>query len=42
MTFGKSTKKWQILLDNIRGLTLKPLSTTRWESRVDSVKAIMF
>jgi len=42
MTFGKSTKKWQILLDNITGLTLKPLSTTRWESRVDSVKAIRF
>jgi hypothetical protein len=41
-TFAKSTKKWQILKDNITGLTLKSVSSTRWESRVDSVKAIRF
>ncbi|CAA0815808.1 General transcription factor 2-related zinc finger protein [Striga hermonthica] len=41
-TFAKSTKKWQILKDNITGLTLKSVSYTRWESRVDSVKAIRF
>jgi len=40
--FAKSTKRWQILKDNISGFTLKPLSATRWESRVDSVKAIRF
>ncbi|TVU24144.1 hypothetical protein EJB05_26545, partial [Eragrostis curvula] len=34
-TFAKSTKKWQILKDNITGYTLKSLSCTRWESRVD-------
>ncbi|XP_022014468.2 zinc finger MYM-type protein 1-like [Helianthus annuus] len=31
---------WQILKDNVKGLTLKSLSATRWESRVDSVKPI--
>jgi hypothetical protein len=41
-TFANSTKKWQILKDNITGLTLKSVSATRWESRVDSVKAIRF
>ncbi|XP_021991444.1 zinc finger MYM-type protein 1-like [Helianthus annuus] len=32
--------KWQILKDNVKGLTLKSLSATRWESCVDSVKPI--
>ncbi|XP_048539125.1 zinc finger MYM-type protein 1-like [Triticum urartu] len=44
-TFANSTKKWQILKDNIddtTGLTLRSLSSTRWESRMDSVKAIRF
>ncbi|KAJ1254500.1 hypothetical protein BS78_K048800 [Paspalum vaginatum] len=41
-TFANSTKKWNILKDNIEGLTLKPVSATRWESRVESVKAIRF
>jgi hypothetical protein len=40
--FAKSTKRWHILKDNISGLTLKSLSFTRWESHVDSVKAIRF
>src|SRR6266540_1830918 len=40
--FANSTKRWQILKDNIPRLTLKSLSATRWESRVDSVKAIRF
>ncbi|XBI00694.1 hypothetical protein VPH35_129649 [Triticum aestivum] len=39
-TFANSIKKWQILKNNITGLTPKSVSATRWESRVDSVKAI--
>ncbi|KAL9691905.1 hypothetical protein QQ045_012332 [Rhodiola kirilowii] len=41
--FSDSMKRWDILKDNVseKGYTLKSLSTTRWESRVDSVKAIV-
>jgi hypothetical protein len=41
-TFANSTKKWQVLKDNITGWTLKSVSATRWESRIESVKAIRF
>ncbi|PWZ08299.1 hypothetical protein Zm00014a_026535 [Zea mays] len=40
--FANSTKKWHILKDNIIGLTPRSVSATRWESRVESVKAIIF
>jgi len=38
--FVNSIKRWQILKDNVKGLTPKSLSSTRWESHVQSVKAI--
>lgn len=38
--FSSSTLRWSILLKNVDGLTLKPLSDTRWESRIDAIKPL--
>ncbi|XP_024979003.1 zinc finger MYM-type protein 1-like [Cynara cardunculus var. scolymus] len=38
--FSNSTKRWTVLLEYIDDLTLKSLSATRWESHIESVKAI--
>ncbi|XP_076906044.1 uncharacterized protein LOC143561998 [Bidens hawaiensis] len=40
--FANSTKRWAILKDNVKELTLKSMCPTRWESCVDSVKPIRF
>ncbi|XVF56890.1 hypothetical protein PTKIN_Ptkin06aG0156900 [Pterospermum kingtungense] len=40
--FSSSPKHWKILKDNIPNLTVKSLSQTHWESRIESVKAIRF
>ncbi|KAJ9546730.1 hypothetical protein OSB04_019273 [Centaurea solstitialis] len=41
--FAYSTKMWKILKDNLskKSFTLKSMLTTRWESRVESVKVIV-
>lgn len=38
--FSSSTKRWGVLIEHIDELTLKSLSITRWESHIESFKAI--
>ena len=40
--FASSTKRSKILQDNVSKFSVKSLSQTRWESRIESVKAIKF
>ena len=40
--FAASVKRWQILLAHINTFTLKRLSDTRWEAKVESVKAVRY
>lgn len=40
--FSASTYRWNILLKEVPRLTLKPLSDTRWESRIDAVKTLRY
>lgn len=40
--FSASTHRWDTLVKHTSDFTVKPLSATRWESRVDAVRAIRF
>jgi hypothetical protein len=40
--FSSSTKSKKILHDNVSKPIVKTLPTTRWESRINSVQAIMY
>ncbi|XP_063732765.1 zinc finger MYM-type protein 1-like isoform X2 [Eleginops maclovinus] len=40
--FSSSVHRWAILKQHVKQLTLKPLSGTRWEARIDSVKVVRY
>lgn len=40
--FFGSTKRWELLVNKVKDLTLKPLCDTCWESRIKSVQAIRY
>ncbi|GBP09182.1 hypothetical protein EVAR_4051_1 [Eumeta japonica] len=40
--FAGSSQRWAILNAHVKSLLLKPLSETRWECRVSSVKAVKY
>lgn len=40
--FSGSTYRWSILTNHVKNLTVKPLSETRWESRIDALKPLRY
>lgn len=40
--FSGSVHRWTILQQHVQGLSIKALSTTRWECRVEAVKAVRY
>ena len=40
--FSASTKRWAVFKKYVPRLSVKPLSITRWECRIDSFKAIRY
>ncbi len=40
--FSSSVHRWAILKEHVKQLSLKPLSTTRWEARIESVKVVRY
>ena len=42
VSFGASTLRWKILKTHAKILIVKPISDTRWECRIDTVKAVRY
>ena len=40
--FSASTERWAVFNEHVTGLSAKPLSNTKYEALIDSVKAIRY
>ena len=40
--FSCSSTRWKILTDNLEKFSVKSMSTTRWESRIECIKPIRY
>ncbi|XP_065650236.1 zinc finger MYM-type protein 1-like [Hydra vulgaris] len=40
--FSASTRRWEVLTRHVSNFTVKPLSETRWESRIDVLKPLRY
>lgn len=40
--FSASTHRWAVLKKHVTSLTLKPLSETRWEARIDAIRPLRY
>lgn len=40
--FSASTKRWDVIKKHVSDLTLKPLSNTRWSSRIEAIKPLRY
>ena len=41
-SFSESTSRWNVLLNHTTNFTLKRLCDTRWEAKIESLKAIRY
>ena len=40
--FSASTQRWKVLTNHVTSLTVKPLSKTRWSSRIDAITPLKY
>lgn len=40
--FSNSTKRWKVVSEHLQNLSLKKVCDTRWESRINSLKAVRY
>jgi hypothetical protein len=42
VSLSASPRRWSVLKKHVTQLTVKPLSDTRWESRIDSIRPFRY